>query len=239
MKFKIGQKVVATKDVDCSYKTYNVKGIIKWCLPEENCYYVEFEEYVDGWGDEDLGIKDGYGVRVDEKDLKEINDMKEELIFAKVKEGAKIPTKRDCDAGRDLYACFDEDYIVIHPLETKLIPTGIATSFSTDYYAQIQERGTTGSKGIKYGAGVIEGSYRGEWFVPITNCNSIDLIIGKKDATMNYHKDYKYIWYPYEKAIAQFVMLPVPKFSEKEIPYEELLKIESERGLGALGSSGK
>ena len=76
-----------------------------------------------------------------------------ELLFAKAREGAKIPTKRDEDAGRDLYACFDEDYMVIKPLETKLIPTGIATAFSDQYYAQIQERGSTGSKGIKYGAG--------------------------------------------------------------------------------------
>ena len=27
--------------------------------------------------------------------------------------------------GFDIYACFDEDYIVINPHETKLIPTGI------------------------------------------------------------------------------------------------------------------
>ena len=29
------------------------------------------------------------------------------------------------------------------------------------------------------------------------------------------------------------------KFEEVELSYEELLKIESERGTGALGSSGK
>lgn len=34
-------------------------------------------------------------------------------------------------------------------------------------------------------------------------------------------------------------MLPVPKFEEVELLYEELLKIESERGTGALGSSSK
>ena len=162
-----------------------------------------------------------------------------ELLFAKVKENAIIPTKTEENAGRDLYACFEEDYIVIKPLETKLISTGIATAFSPKYYAQIQERGSTGSKGIKYGAGVIDSGYRGEWFVPITNCNSVDLIIGKKDATMNFHEDYEYIWYPYEKGIAQFVMIEVPTFEEKTITLEELQSIESERGLGSLGSSGK
>ena len=165
--------------------------------------------------------------------------LENQLLFAKVKEGAIIPTKTEENAGRDLYACFDEDYIVIHPLETKLIPTGIATAFSPNYYAQIQERGSTGSKGIKYGAGVIDSGYRGELFIPITNCNDVDLIIGKKDAAINFDKDYKYIWYPYEKGIAQFVMIEVPKFEEKEVSLEELQSIKSERGTGALGSSGK
>lgn len=179
---------------------------------------------------------------------KENDIMKDELIFAKVREGAKIPTKRAEDAGRDLYPCFEQDYIIIHPLETELIPTGIATAFSPKYYAQIQERGSTGSKGIKYGAGVIDSGYRGEWFVPITNCNNVDLIIAKKDSFTDnainticsyFGSEYKYILYPYEKAIAQFVMLEVPEFEEKEVSYEELQNINSERGTGALGSSGK
>ena len=171
--------------------------------------------------------------------------MKEELIFAKVREGAKIPTKRTEDAGRDLYPCFEQDFMVIHPLETELIPTGIATAFSSRYYAQIEERGSTGSKGIKYGAGVIDSGYRGEWFVPITNCNNVDLIIAKKGCFTDnfvhsyFGSKYKYILYPYEKAIAQFVMHLVPQFEEKEVSYEELQNIKSERGTGALGSSNK
>ena len=34
-------------------------------------------------------------------------------------------------------------------------------------------------------------------------------------------------------------MLEVPEFEEKEISYEELQNIKSERGTGALGSSRK
>ena len=164
-----------------------------------------------------------------------------ELIFAKVKPNAIVPTKREEDSGRDLYACFDEDYILINPLETKLIPTGIATAFSSKYYAQIQERGSTGSKGIKYGAGVIDSGYRGEWFVPITNCNTVPLVISKlsKEDTEKAVKHHNIVYYPYSKGIAQFVMIEVPKFEEKEVSYEELLEIKSERGMGALGSSDK
>lgn len=47
------------------------------------------------------------------------------------------------------------------------------------------------------------------------------------------------IVYPYEKAIAQCMMVEVPKLAIEEMSYDELLKIESERGTGALGSSGK
>ena len=164
----------------------------------------------------------------------------EKILFAKVREGAKIPTKRDEDAGRDLYACFDEDYMIIYPHTTALVPTGIATAFSKDYYAQIQERGSTGSKGIKYGAGVIDSGYRGEWFVPITNCNDIPIIIIKDvEKAEELFPFSKKIVYPYSKGIAQFVMLPVPKFEEVEVSLEDLQNIKSERGSGKLGSSDK
>lgn len=165
----------------------------------------------------------------------------EQLLFAKVRPDAKIPTKRHEDAGRDLYPCFDEDYITIYPLETEVIPTGIATAFSPKYYAQIQERGSTGAKGIKYGAGVIDSGYRGEWFVPITNCNNNPIIIIKKeyrDILNNINSD-GFIVYPYEKAIAQFVMIEVPKFEEREVTVDELQSIKSERGVGTLGSTNK
>ena len=67
---------------------------------------------------------------------------RDDLYFAKVKPEAIIPSKRDEDAAYDLYACFDEDYMVIAPHTTKLVPTGIATAFSSDYVAIVKERGS-------------------------------------------------------------------------------------------------
>ena len=159
------------------------------------------------------------------------------IKFAKVKENAIIPTKRDEDAGYDLYSCFDEEYIKINPLETKLIPTGIAVATPTDYYFQIEERGSTGSKGIKKSAGVIDSGYRNEIFIAITNCNNKPLVI-TKETNIDYLKD-DYIVYPYNKAIAQMILHKVHNLESEEISYEELKNIPSERGLGALGSSGK
>jgi len=158
------------------------------------------------------------------------------LYFAKVKEAGMIPSKREEDGAFDIYACFEDDYIQIQPHETKLIPTGIASAFSNDYVALLRERGSTGTKGIGQRAGVIDSGYRGEWFVPLTNHNEKSLVIAKKEATNDF-KDM--IVYPYEKAIAQCIMVEVPKLAVKEISLEALQAIESERGTGALGSSGK
>jgi dUTP pyrophosphatase len=164
--------------------------------------------------------------------------------FAKVKPNAKIPNKRDEDMGFDIYACFDEDFIVIYPQETKLIPTGIASSCDTSYGFVLRERGSTGSKGIALRAGVIDSGYRSEWFVGLTNTTNKVLFISKLSEKETYDKFYGDLMpasfvYPYSKAIAQALLVPVPKVNVEEIPYEELQQITSERGLGSLGSSGK
>lgn len=165
-----------------------------------------------------------------------------DLIFAKVKPEAIIPTKSDENAGYDIYACFDEDYITIKAHETKLVPTGIATALHPSKYIQIEERGSTGSKGIKKSAGVVDSSYRGEIFVAITNTNNKWLYITKlseeemKAKTLYNKED---ILYPYNKAIAQLVVHEVPVMNVKEVTYDELKSIPSDRGDGKLGSSGK
>lgn len=162
----------------------------------------------------------------------------DELYFAKVKPSAIIPSKRDEDAAYDIYACFDEDYLVIPPHKTVLIPTGIATVFSPKWVALLRERGSNGSKGIAQRAGVIDSGYRGEWFVPLTNTNRVPVVIVKKGVELPLMYNDAII-YPYEKGIAQLLMVEVPKLRTKEITYEELLRFNSERGTGALGSSGK
>jgi len=133
------------------------------------------------------------------------------LYFAKVNENGVIPSKRDCDAGMDIYACFEEDSITINPHETKMIATGIMSACSEDYYFQLFERGSTGTKGIGQRCGVIEGSYRGEWFVPITNHNDKPLVIVKEEPYLDYFKDKGFVVYPYKKGICQALLLPVSK----------------------------
>ena len=179
--------------------------------------------------------------------------MYNKVYFAKVKPNAIIPSKRDEDAGLDIYACFDEEYMVIPPHETKLIPTGIASMCSEDYCFILKERGSTGTKGIAQRCGVIDSGYRNEWFVPITNVGEKYIVICKetmteeklKDAvwsvraTFRNHPHFEIQCYPYEKAIAQALVVPVPKIEVGELSYEYLKAHKSERGNGALGSSGK
>jgi dUTP pyrophosphatase len=164
-----------------------------------------------------------------------------DIKFAKTKPNAKIPNKRDEDMGFDIYACFDEDYVVIEPHETKLIPTGIASVCDSNYGFVIFERGSTGSKGIARRCGIIDSGYRNEWFIALTNTTNKTLYIAKNPENFKngYGENRTFFVYPYDKAIAQAFVVPVPKVKVEEISYEELQNIKSERGLGALGSSGK
>ena len=164
--------------------------------------------------------------------------MKKSIKFAKVHPNAIIPSKRLEDGAFDIYACFEEEHIVIKPHETKMIPTGIASVFSSDYVAMLKERGSTGTKGIGQRCGVVDSGYRGQWFCPITNHNDVPLIITKSKDVCDIATDLAIV-YPYTKAIAQCMMVVVPKLAIEEITYEELLTYESERGIGCLGSSKK
>ena len=205
----------------------------------ENEYYVAFFENMENshYTVTHDGIVWNDTLLLKEEELSPIV-LEDELIFAKVKPSAIIPSKRDEDAAYDIYACFDDDYLVIPPHKTVLIPTGIATVFSPKWVALLRERGSNGSKGIAQRAGVIDSGYRGEWFVPLTNTNRVPVVIVKKGVELPLIYNDAII-YPYEKGIAQLLMVEVPKLRTKEITYEELLQFNSERGTGALGSSGK
>lgn len=182
------------------------------------------------------------------------------IKFAKMYPGVKIPTKRREDAGYDVYPYFSERYIVIPPNRTVIINTGLMSSFSSDYYIKLQERGSTGTRGMAQRSGIIDSGYRGEWMVPITNTNSNRWIVIKKTNEELTHDDYfdmyrihKYtpnsvvmngvpdniIIYPYEKAICQFTIERNYYADIREVSVEDIKKDISERGSGRIGSSGK
>ena len=161
-------------------------------------------------------------------------DLSTRVYFGKLHPAARIPTRRVEDAGYDLYSVLNHA-VCLSPGETRLIPTGICSSFSSDDVAVVKERGSTGRKGLGVRAGIIDSGYRGEWFVALTNHNAKPLVIGPDDVKLGDDV----IHYPWSKAIAQFLFLPVPSLNIVEVEVEAIQASESERGRGALGSSGK
>ena len=162
------------------------------------------------------------------------------IYFAKVKEEAIIPSKRPEDAGFDFYACIKEDYVKINPFETKLIPTGIACSFNKNFYMQIEERSSTGIKGLKKSAGVIDSGYRGEIMIALYNANANSIYI----SNIPYEEIEKiekkpFIYFTTKKAIAQGILHKIPKFKSCELSYKVLKKIPSVRGAKGFGSTDK
>ena len=149
----------------------------------------------------------------------------------------KLPSKTVENAGHDIYANFEEDYIIIMPHESKLISTGFKTVIPPTHYAQIFERGSSGVRNLKFNAGVIDPGFRGEWKVCLYNGNNFPIMIAKESSKIP--KAMQSIVYPYEKAIAQFVVLPVPQTTIDEVTEEEFNQYTSERGEGMLGSSNK
>lgn len=202
--------------------------------------------------------------------VEELKLRSNQLIFAKTKPNAIIPTKREEDAGFDIYSC-ETETIVIPPNTTRMIETGIAIACSKEYFPKFFDKGGMGSKGVVIGAGVGDSGYRDGYFVPLINTNGDKYVVitnqSQEEIDSTTHFDlvinmfielsYKYmsntnsffesnkrfvlksdcIIKPLNKAITQFVMLPVPKMEISEVSWEELKNIKSERGLGKLGSS--
>lgn len=163
---------------------------------------------------------------------------KDKLYFAKVKPESIIPTKREEDGCYDIYVLFDEDEILIQPHEIKTFSTGIATAVSPRYRLDFQrERGSTGSIGLVPRCGQVDSGYRGEVFLKLQNTTNKTIVISK--LVNNKEENGEVVRYPITKAVCQMAVEIVPMLDEEEITYDELLKIPSLRGKGALGSSGK
>ena len=154
---------------------------------------------------------------------------------------SKMPTKRDEDAGFDIYS--SELEVILKPGETKFFSTGLRSAFPKNYWIEIKERGSTGAVGLSVRSGVIDSGYRGEWKIMLTNVNNypVEFSHGVDKVTYVYGKIFKNkikkVIYPLSKAIAQAVVIPLPTITCKPWDAE---KIEaSERGQTGWGASGK
>ena len=161
--------------------------------------------------------------------------MNNTIYFSKTNDKAVIPSKNEEDAGYDFYACFTQEELIIEPNEIVLVPTGIATAFDSSFAMIMKERSSTGSRCMSVRMGVIDSGYRGEIMIGINNTSNKTIIISKQDK----QSDNKTIYYPYSKAIAQAVIVQIPKLNTSVVTYDELKSFTSERSTSFLGASGK
>lgn len=92
-KFKVGDRVVATKNVD-GQDTRGKSGTVKKIAGK--CVAVDFDENIGGWGDRFLGIKPGHGWNCHENEVTFLNNQtiviypKGRETIALLKEGKKV-----------------------------------------------------------------------------------------------------------------------------------------------------
>lgn len=121
-------------------------------------------------------------------------------------------------AGMDLRANIDES-IVLHPMERRLVPTGLFMALPAGFEAQIRPRS---GLALKHGItvlntpGTIDADYRGEIMVLLINFSQTDFVINAGER------------------IAQMV---IAKHENAEFIEVETLD-ETERGAGGYGHTG-
>lgn len=121
-------------------------------------------------------------------------------------------------AGLDLRANIDES-IVLHPMERRLVPTGLYIALPEGYEAQIRPRS---GLALKHGItvlntpGTVDADYRGEIMVLLVNFSTDDFVI--RDG----------------ERIAQMI---VARYEQAAFEPVEVLD-ETERGTGGYGHTG-
>ena len=126
-----------------------------------------------------------------------------------------LTQRTEGNAGFDLYVTEEGS---IGPGERAIVPVGICTSFSPEYYMRIAPRsGLAAKAGINVLAGVVDSSYRGEWKVILHNTSKL-------------HFDWE---------IGDRVAQAIPeKISTDQFEFVESLS-ETDRGNGGFGSTGR
>ena len=154
------------------------------------------------------------------------------------REDAKMPTYAHLtDAGMDIYLTED---IVIHPGETKLIPTGIKVALPLGYELQVRPKSGRSLKSklrIANTPGTIDAGYRDEICIIADNIDpvirSADLDEEGRLTNILWGSD---IILDKGEKIAQLVLSEVPKAVFYEV--ESVAAIENDGRKGGFGSTG-
>ena len=134
-------------------------------------------------------------------------------------DGARLPERHHSgDAGFDLYACGDDDWVV-PPLEGRDIPCGVAIEWPAGLWGFLVGRSSTfHKKGLIVNPAIIDAGFRGELFAAVRNITAGPVAISPGDR------------------IAQII--PMPLISHNiEMGWCDTLSA-SDRGTNGFGSTG-
>ena len=154
------------------------------------------------------------------------------------REDAKMPTYAHlADAGMDVYLTED---VIIHPGETKLIPTGIKVALPLGYELQVRPKSGRSLKSklrISNTPGTIDAGYRDEIGIIVDN---IDPVIRGAEIDDN-GRLYNVLWgsditLSKGEKIAQLVLSEVPKAVFYQV--DNVSNIENDGRKGGFGSTG-
>lgn len=181
-----------------------------------------------------------------EKLVKDKRENRKFTYFASVN-GGVIPTKDEENAGRDCYARLEpvnregkEIYeLYIPKLTLAKIPLGFASYLNKEDLLSLKhERSSIGSTGMINVSGLIDSTYQGEVILQVVPLIA-DIVISSEVEDKYFDEATNTFFIPYNKAIAQAVVLKQSEAEDKHISYDKLLNKPSTRGLGGWGSSGK
>lgn len=169
-----------------------------------------------------------------------------DVYFASVN-GGIIPTKDGENAGRDCYARLEpidkngkmvyEKFIPQFTLAK--IPLGFASYLDKkDLLSLKHERSSIGSTGLIVVSALIDSTYQGEVVLQVVPLTS-NIMITSEVEEKKYEASTNTYYIPYNKAIAQAVLIEQSQAKENHITYEELLKKPSSRGTNGWGSTNK
>lgn len=137
--------------------------------------------------------------------------------------GQQLPNyKMEGDSGMDLRADIPAP-VVLHPMERKLIPSGIHIELPEGYEVQVRSRSGLSSKNgimVVNGVGTVDNSYRGDIGACLINLSNVNFTINPGDR------------------VAQIVFMPVSHAKWVEVKDASGLS-NTERGEDGFGHTGK
>ena len=162
-----------------------------------------------------------------------------QLYITRLHKDATIPSyAHRSDAGMDVYAASDA---VLHPGDTKLIPTGIAIAMPEGYEAQIRPRSGISLRTmlrIPNSPGTIDAGYRDEICIIMNNASQISSDSNPEhlltlDERMN--RQGSYLIRKGDR-IAQMVFAKVSRAQISEVHTLDGIGIDRQGGFGSTGT---